>query len=192
MTAPAWTPSPPLANAVKAALTGMARQWPRAMGLARESTDEAQAFLGDYAAAMRGVDLRAIPIAAREWVATESMPPRPAEFGQLAREMTRQHFPPLFDPATDVRQLGELQSTTHLKNASAIETRSRRAYEALGSWGLVSHVWGVLYQAVADAHPDLAEACRRGEIPWDSVDDAIAQVRSGRRAKGGPLNPAAA
>jgi len=99
MTEPHWKPSAPLATATLAALAALSRQWPRAMALALEASEAGQEYLADFAAAMRGVDLRAIPMAAREWVAREKFAPKPAELGALARELSRQHFPPVFAPS---------------------------------------------------------------------------------------------
>lgn len=179
-----WKPSAPLATATHAALGALARQWPRAMQLALESTTAGQEYLADYAAAMRGVDLRAIPMAAREWIATESMPPRPADLGKLARELTRQHFPTIFASSAVVTTQPH-QPIEHLKNAVAIDALSKRAHAVLGSWQRTGKVWALLFQtAPSDDH---REAVRIGNVPYDVFDDAVERIRSGVRPKSGPL-----
>lgn len=142
-------------------------------------------ILDTWVDALAGVEPELFDPAARKFLAeaVTTYPPKPWEFAKHARALARRH-----SVESIVQQPGEIQSTAHLKNVLAIEARSKRAFAALGSWPLVQHVWSVLYQAVADKHPDLADACRRGQVPWDSFDDAIEQVRGGRRAEGGPLN----
>lgn len=180
---PDWTPPAPLAHATLLALKTLSRQWPRAMALAMDTSEEGQAYLGDYASALFGVDLRAIPLAAREWIATENMPPRPADFGKLAREMSRQHFPQLFE-VSGVRS-SEHQSTDHLKNKSRIDALSKRAHAVLGTWSLVANVWALLYQTAPSE--DHSDAVRVGNVPWDVFDDAVDAVKRGRRPESGPL-----
>lgn len=181
---PGWTPPAPLAHATLLALKTLSRQWPRAMALALDSSEDGQAYLGDYASALFGVDLRAIPIAAREWIATENMPPRPADFGKLAREMSRRHFPQLFE-ANSVSS-SEQQSTHRLKNQSRIDALSKRAHAALGSWRLVADVWALLYQTAPSV--DHADAGRIGNVPWDVFDDAVDAIKRGVRPMAGPLS----
>lgn len=176
-----WKPSAPLAMATMQALKSLARQWPRAMALALESTEAGQEYLADYAGAMRGVDLRAIPLAAREWIATESMPPRPADLGKMAREMTRTHFPPLFQPsAATVAPPIDLHP-----HGDRIDALGNCAYAVLGSWARVQQVWELLYTRAP--HPDLAAAARRGDVPWDVFDEAVEAVRGGKRPAPGPM-----
>lgn len=179
-----WQPSAPLASAVITAISTLARQWPRAMALALDSSDAGRAFMADYAFAMKGADLRAIPIAAREWIGENNMPPRPADLGKLAREITRDQFPPTF--RDDQRsERASAQAITHLRNPDRIDTLGQRALKVLGSWRLVGEVWALLAQTAST--DDNREAVRRGDVPWDVFDDAVEAVKNGKRAAPGPL-----
>lgn len=85
--------SPALSEAVRRALAELAVQWPRPMAPAMSTSEDGRQFLEQFCSAMRGADLRAIPLAAREWIATERFAPKPAELGELARELSQLHFP---------------------------------------------------------------------------------------------------
>jgi hypothetical protein len=183
-----WKPSAPLAAATIAALAALARQWPKAMALALDPTDAGRAYMADFAYAMKGADLRAIPLAAREYVAEGSMPPKPADLGRLAREISAQHFPPTFRDPQRIDQ-APAQPVTHLQNPDRIDLLGHRAHKQLGSWKLVAEVWALLWDTAP--HDDNRAAVRRGDVPSDVFDDAIAAVGRGVRAKSyAPLSDA--
>jgi len=181
MSAPDWKPSAPLAAATITALTALARQWPKAMALALDASDAGRAYMADFAYAMKGADLRAIPLAAREYVAEASMPPKPSDLGRLARELTATHFPPTFRDSQHQGEHAPAQSTTHLRNPDRIDLLGHRAHTQLGTWPLVAEVWALLWESAP--HDDNRVAVRRGDVPSDVFDDAIAAVGRGVRAK---------
>lgn len=94
LTVESWKPTPKMASAIHDAMSKLATTWPK-LSLALESNDAGRDFAGNYAFAMRWVDVRAIPMAAREWIATQKFAPKPSELAGVARAMTRQHFPTL-------------------------------------------------------------------------------------------------
>jgi hypothetical protein len=97
-------------------------------------------------------------------------------FGKLAREMTRQHFPPVFESS---RVVDSAPPISHMKNASRIEALGRRAFEQLGSWPRVSDVWALLFQTAPSE--DHQHAVSRGDVPWDVFDDAVDAILRGAK-----------
>lgn len=183
---PNWKPSALLAQATIVALTSLSRQWPKAMALALDSSEAGREYMADYAYAMKGADLRAIPLAARAWVGENSMPPKPADLGKLAREITREQFPTTYRDIQQLRPTStERQDTSELKNGDRITVLGHRAHKVLGTWRRVGEVWGLLFQtAPTDDH---REAVRRGDVPYDVFDEAVDSIRRGIRATPGPL-----
>lgn len=177
-----WTPSAPLTSAVVQALTTLHRQWPRPLALAFDASEAGRAFMADYAFAMKGADLRAIPIAAREWIGAETYAPRPAELGKLAREITRDQFPPTFRAE---HRATSAQEITHLRNPERIDKLGHFGFKVLGSWRLVGEVWALLHQTAPS--PDHTSAVVRGDVPYDVFEEAVNAVKNGKRAKPGPL-----
>jgi hypothetical protein len=184
-----WRPSPPLAMAVRRALQTLQRHWPRAMALATDSSEAGEEYVNDYARAMQGADLAAIPLAAQQWLADHEVPPKPSELGRVAREVSKRfranepsmgpgpaaHVPPPISTGMDTR---------------LADTLSRRARQQLGTadWSLVGAVWALLLQTAPTAAAQ--EQVRLGRVPLEVFDEAVAQVRRGVRPRdGGPLQP---
>lgn len=177
-----WKPSAPLAAAMIGALTSLSRQWPKAMALALDSSEAGRAYMSDFAYAMKGADLRAIPMAAREYVAEASMPPKPSDLGRLAREITATHFPTTFRESSSSTFTPQGQSVEHLRNPAAIDTLGHRAFTRLGSWGLVTEVWSLLWSTAPTTEDQ--NTVRLGDVPRDVFDDAVDAVSRGRRSAG--------
>lgn len=185
---PTWSPSPQLANATSAALASFARHWPRAMALAVDPTEDGRAYVADYARALLGCDLAAIPEAAQRWLSTNQKPPRPNEFAALARLVARELRPVQYgdSPAGPPSDAPDLPLST--QDMAHIDHRSRRAYAQLGTWRDVSEVWAMLWHSCDTA--ERREHVRRGSVPLDVFDDAVEMARNGFRAPSGPLSAA--
>ena len=182
-----WTPSPLLATATSKALTAFARHWPRAMALALDASEAGRAYVADYARALMGCDLAAIPEAAQRWLSENDKPPRPAEFAFLARAVAREMRPPQYGGAVvHGESFAHAQALPLSKQDMAhIDHRSRRAREFLGNWREVGEVWALLWHT-ADT-PEKREQVRKGDVPLDVFDDATDLVLGGVRVKAGPL-----
>ena len=115
------------------------------------------------------------------------MPPRPADLGKLAREITREQFPSTYSDVS--HRPAEPAPVDHLKHGHPITARGKRAHDRLGSWHAVGQVWALLLESAPSG--DHAAAVRRGDVPWDVFDDAVEAVAAGRRPARGPVNPEA-
>lgn len=185
MTDRTWSPSPQLATATAAALAAFARHWPRAMALAVDPSEAGRAFIGDYAFALLGCDLAAIPHAASRWLSESATPPRPKEFAVLARAVAQELRPPQYgDSVTKSADVPTLPLTP--QDMAHIDHRGRRAYALLGTWRDVGEVWALLWHT-CDDDTRRASAVRRGNVPLEVFDEAVGLVRAGGRAPGGPL-----
>lgn len=173
-----WTPSPQLAMATAQALAIFARHWPRAMAVGIEATDAGRVFLNDYARALLGTDLSAIPEAAQLWVSENKLPPRPASFAKFAREVAKGMRPPQYGEPLAPLPPPPLEPS---RDAAMVNTISERAHKALGSWSIVSEVWELLNARAKT--PKALQMVRDGTVPTAVVDKAIADVRKRREAK---------
>ena len=153
----------------------MANHWPRALSIVTADSEAAREFVTDYARGVFGADLVAIEEAGRRWIAENASPPRPAEFGFLARAITRELRPPQYAAPAKAPAIAGLF-------VSAIEQRSRRAFEYVKTWPAVSDVWAIAFEDAAD--DDERANVRSGGIPLDQFDQAIELYLAGRRARG--------
>lgn len=163
-----WTPSAALAAATLAALHQLARHWKHAMAVAFDTTEDGNGYFADFAFALKDADLRAIPMAARQWVATNEMPPKPAGLGAVAMDVTRQHFPKAPPPPTI------LPPVSDGPNVSRVSELQRRALKTLGSYALSSLVWEKLIAAAPD--PETRHAIRAGTVSDEVFNAAVQSV----------------
>lgn len=162
-----WRPNAALMAATLAALTDFARHWPRAMATAFDATEAGQQYVSDYAFALKDVDVRAIPMAARQWLAHHEMPPKPAALGALARDVAEQHFP------TPRATIAPPPIETGRSDARLADLHARAAGR-LGSQARVSQVWE--YLLVRAGSEVARDAIRRGavsDVVFDGAVDAI-------------------
>lgn len=173
MTSDTWTPSGDLAIAILHALQDLARHWPKAMALAFESTEAGRAYHGDYAFACRDADHRAITMAARQWIAREPMPPKPAALGQLANEITKAHFPRELPPPEP------LPPIEHVHDEARLVSLHERATRELQSAVRVMQVWEWL-RVHASSSED-RDAIRHGVVTDERFDEAVAAIKHQQR-----------
>jgi len=189
MTERTWTPTPQLATAVSLALLSFARHWPRAMALALDPSEAGRAYVADYARALLGCDLEAIPEAAQRWLSDNQKPPRPNEFAVLARAVARELRPVQYANVVNGGTDSSQSLPVAYEQTQRIEQRSRRIKQSMASWREVSEVWALLYASAPD---DTARhAVRVGDVPLDVIDDAVAAHKRGVRSIPGPLAAAA-
>lgn len=164
-----WQPSAPLTSATVAALTALARQWPRAMALALDTSTAGRDYLADFAFAMKGADLRAIPLAARAWIADNSMPPKPNDLGKLAREMTKQYFPTTHVDATTTAPTGRRQKWPGCKCFWFERKGEAGTFRQWDEDHAIAHqVPGVGCMGISEVEMDRMYA---GEMKWGFIDD---------------------
>jgi hypothetical protein len=87
-----FIPGKALATATREALKVFARHKPAIFKLASEDSEAADAYIADYARALLGVTLEAIPEAAQRWVANKTEIASPASFGLFARGIDAEEF----------------------------------------------------------------------------------------------------
>lgn len=168
-----WRPSPALADATADALQTLARHWPRTFALANDASDAGRAFLTEYAFALSGVDVRAIPEAVRRWIAKQNYGPRAAELAEIARTVAREmrSSSGVAEPLPEVHA-PPIRTT---RRTDLMRVIGETAYAELGSWRLVSEMWALLQRTAPN------EAARAavfdGTVPLSIVDDAIAAVK---------------
>ncbi len=166
-----FVPSMALHHATRQAVTALAAHWPKLLQMSLDHSASGQQFLDDYAFALRDVDVRAIPLAVRTWIADEQYAPKPAELARVARDISQRQFPrssiPIAPPPLD-----------QVKADARVHALGRRAYRVLGSWTAVEDVWAWLYQTATDT-ADL-QRLRFGDVVTDRFDDAIRHVRAKR------------
>lgn len=176
-----YQPNANLARITKAALLRILLHTPRSnLRILQDDSDAADQFLADYCRACMGADLTAITEAGETWMTQNKYAPSPAEFGQFARELTRQTRPYVVAPA-------ESQPFPRPAHADAVEARSREAYAVLRGWALVSEAWAVAWEMATD--DAMRDDVRLGRLPADVWEDCIGAVLNGRVARGrGPLS----
>jgi len=189
-----WKPSPALAQATMEALQHLAIHHPKAMALARDTSEAAATWLRDYAFALQGVSITAIPVAALRWVATQRYAPSASEFAALAQTVAREqrathrgctvepfpgHAPP---PIQTTRRTDLIEAVSRV---AAAELRDYAKQTKTSLYVLVVEMWALLYHTAQDN----AQRCDvyDGTIPADVVDDAIAAIKRGRRSPEGPM-----
>ncbi len=172
--------SPQLDRAVRKALHVFARHKPHLFKLAHENSDAATEFVSDWARAMLGVTLDAIPDAAQRWIATKTEIPSPAAFGYFAREIDRNEYRTV--PAVDLKLHRDPNAWPPLvevpKDFDRIDVLGRRAYDALKNWEAVSEVWALLWQTAPTTEE--RSQVRAGAIDDEMFDDAVRIVRTSR------------
>lgn len=180
MSALDWRPSAPLTAAVTIALTDLARVY-KPIAAALEPTEAGRLGFNDFAFAMRGAALDAIPLAAREWISSEKYPPKPSELGKCARDVTAQYFADAMPVPRTVAV--ELPPIDDGRRWDRIEDLGRYAHRKLGAWqGRVSveAVWALLWETAPD--DEARHAVRAGTLDREMFREAVAAV-AGRRAE---------
>lgn len=128
--------SPALMDVTRDALRICLRHFPRSpLTAVNETSQDATAFVEDYARGLVWADFGKITEAARQWVAKEKYYPKPGELGALANSLTPARAAPDSLPPPPP-QFG--------KNFDMITQLSKSAYDRLGSYLLVPAVWELL------------------------------------------------
>lgn len=165
-----WTPSPELANETRAVLMQLARRWPKAMAAALDRTESGLAYLGDFAFALRDVDLRVMGKIGREYLAENDFPPGPHELRVLAQRIEVRDYP---KPAPDPLPPPPVHTGKDLERIAEV---GRVLRAELGSLPLVMLAWEHIGTA-AQASPEAAHAFRSGKVTPEAVAAAITAVR---------------
>lgn len=176
-----------LAAATSSALESFARHWPKAMGLAVMPNDAGRQFIAEYAHALLGCDLAAIPHAALRWVSENERPPKPRDFAMLARQVSKEMRPPQYGDAVRKQHDAPALPLTP-EQMQRIEQRARRIHSFVKTWRGVGETWALLLHTAPT--PDAKHAVRVGDVPLDVVDEAIKAYLRGSRAPQGPLSAA--
>jgi hypothetical protein len=182
-----WRPSPALEAAVRKALQVLARHWPRAMAMAMDASEAGSAYVADFARAMHDdVELPAIPHAAQLWVRDHKTPPKPAELGRLARELSAPRHsglpagaacdPPPPPPGAETAQRKEA-----LSQRALAELRRTASGTTAAGFGGVAMVWALLMETAPD--PAARDRVRAGDVPEAEFMAAVAAVARGRRPR---------
>lgn len=180
-----WTPTPELANETRAVLMQLARRWPKAMAPALDRTESGFAYLGDFAFALRDVDLRVLPALGREYLADNEFPPGPHELRVLARRIEARDYaqqsaapapcpPPPIQTGHDLTRMAEVNAVLKAELGGALG-----AMEA----------WEYLGQSAIDDPKRFAEV-RAGKVTPEQLAAAIVAVRA-QRARKAPQPPEA-
>lgn len=169
-------PSPALLAATRRALAILARHWPQKFKAVHGGSEDAEAFVADYAKACAYVPLDCLEDAAHAWVVRSKFAPSPAEFGDIARELR----PPRLDTP-----VGRADVPPPPKDIRTVDQLGGRAFARLGSWRLVGEVWGLLWLTAPT--PDERAMVQAGDIPLEMFDEAVAKIAAGYRPASGPL-----
>lgn len=176
-----WKPSPALLQATTNALQALARQYPRAFALARESSEAGKAFVLDYAFAMSGVAHEAIVAAPRVWMAENKYAPKSSELAEVARRVARamretgQLPAPAAQPADPPPQPEPRNGTTHVALIARMRDVSSCTWtEAMAAYALLL--------AMADTAERRAalDACALSD---DTLQEAVSAARRRRNAE---------
>ena len=191
-----WTPNPALAAATRDALQRFAMHWPRAMLLARDSSEAGAMFLNDYAFALSGVSLNAIPVAVMRWVADKAFAPSAKEFADYARTVAREmrgstadgrHVEPIpqreHAPAVNPTRRQDLVTATYREASRQLAEYAQT--NRLSMAVLVGEMYALLYHTAQTS--EQRRAVSDGTIPNDVLDDAIDLIKRGVRAPHGPM-----
>lgn len=175
-----FSASPQLAGAVRRALHVFARHKPHLFKLAHENSADASLFVDEWARALIGVTLEAIPDAAQRWVATRTEIPSVAAFGQFARDIDYAEYrPPVIERHSNDGDRGRWpRGVEPAKDFGQVDKLGRRAHALLGDWQGVSEVWGLLWKTA----PTMGERARvrAGDVDDDMFDEAMRIVLAQR------------
>lgn len=164
-----FRPNPQLLRAVRDALAICAAHWPKAMGLAKQQTEDAEQFIGSYARACASCDHELIVEAAHRWCADAEFAPKPVELGKIARSLTTQ------------RRGGAMFASTAVAEQPVVAKNTQRIDE-LGRWALqrvgrdrLADVWALLWKtATSDAERD---AVRNGTLDREVFRLAVQRIQ---------------
>lgn len=199
-----FKPSPQLARAVRSALQVFARHRPTIFRLANEESDAGSDFVADYARALLGVSLEAIPDAAQRWVAQRSEIPGAASFGAFARAIDKAEYrAPQEESSYRQSSLPVPEFATN-RDFGAIDRFYAMAKEQLLDAGYrgsvlvaVSQMWAILYGSqeghVTDDNGNVRLSDGQQAIHDARFDDSIWQSGinawlAGERPTPHPLN----
>lgn len=157
-------------KAVAEALALFGKIWQRKFSAASIAAD-----LSLWVDACEGAPTAFVVPAARKLIAgarSGSYPPKPADLSDLARTLERQAAPDVLPRGGNGPVL--VSGMICGKDTSAVDRLSRKAHAQLGSWPLVSQVWGLLWKTASTN--DERSAVRNGTLPEEFFDEAVAVV----------------
>jgi hypothetical protein len=158
-------------KAVAEALTLFGKIWQRKFNAHAIAQD-----LGLWVDACESAATAFVVPAAKKLVASArsgTYPPKPADLSEMARLLERQAAPEVLPRGGD-GPLPLSNGTICGKDTDAVDRLSRQAYARLGSWPLVSEVWGLLWKTATT--DDERAAVRNGWLPEDVFDEALRVV----------------
>jgi hypothetical protein len=163
--------SPALMDVTRDALRICLRHYPRSpLTAVNETSQDATAFVEDYARGLVWADFEKIIEAARQWVAKEKYYPKPGELGALANSLTPPRSAPEAPPAPPPKFGKDFEMITQL---------SKSARDRLGSYRLVPAVWELLIdRATTDEE---REQVRNGTLDPEVFAIALEAVASNPR-----------
>lgn len=166
-----FIPGIALSKATRSALQIFARHKPTIFKIANEASQASDDFVADYARALIGVTLDAIPEAAQRWVSSKTEIASPASFGLYARGIDASEFRATVAPEQSIS--AQRNRKERWPGARAFWFERQREPGTAGQWDE--------HHAIAYSVPSLGcvgisnfemDRMHAREIKWGWIDDA--------------------